>query len=76
MTTVIGLQLGVLLAGAVLTETVFAFAGVGKFMADAIVQRDFPTIQGFILVIAVVYVVINMIVDLVYGLLDPRVRVS
>ncbi|SDS21370.1 ABC transporter permease [Jiangella sp. DSM 45060] len=76
VTTVIGLQLGVLLAGAVLTETVFAFAGVGKFMADAIVQRDFPTIQGFILVIAVVYVVINMIVDLVYGLLDPRVRVS
>jgi peptide/nickel transport system permease protein len=76
VTTVIGLQLGVLLAGAVLTETVFAFAGVGKFMADGIVQRDFPTIQGFILVIAVVYVVINMIVDLVYGLLDPRVRVS
>jgi peptide/nickel transport system permease protein len=76
VTTVIGLQLGVLLAGAVLTETVFAFAGVGKFMADGIVQRDFPTIQGFILVIAVIYVVINMIVDLVYGLLDPRVRVS
>lgn len=76
VTTVIGLQLGVLLAGAVLTETVFAFSGVGKFMADGIVQRDFPTIQGFILVIAVVYVVINMIVDLTYGLLDPRVRVS
>lgn len=76
VTTVIGLQLGVLLAGAVLTETVFAFAGVGKFMADGIVQRDFPTIQGFILVIAVIYVVVNMIVDLAYGLLDPRVRVS
>ncbi|BCJ70033.1 ABC transporter permease [Polymorphospora rubra] len=76
VTTVIGLQLGVLLAGAVLTETVFAFAGVGKFMADGIVERDFPTIQGFILVIAVIYVVVNMIVDLIYGLLDPRVRVS
>ena len=76
VTTVIGLQMGVLLAGAVLTETVFAFAGVGKFMADGIVQRDFPTIQGFILVIAVSYVLINMIVDIIYGLLDPRVRVS
>jgi peptide/nickel transport system permease protein len=76
VTTVIGLQLGVLMAGAVLTEKVFAFAGVGQFMADGIVQRDFPTIQGFILVIAVMYVVINMIVDLVYGLLDPRVRVT
>lgn len=76
VTTVIGLQMGALFAGAVLTETVFAFPGVGRFLADGIIQRDFATIQGFILVIAVFYVVVNMIVDIVYGLIDPRVRVS
>ena len=76
MTTVIGLQLGALLAGAVLTESVFAFSGVGKFLADGIVKRDFPTIQGFILAIAVSYVLINLLVDIIYGLLDPRVRLS
>ena len=73
--TVIGLQAGLLLSGAVLTETVFAWQGVGQFLAEAISQRDYPALQGFILVIAAVYVVVNLLVDVSYGLLDPRVRV-
>lgn len=76
VTTVVGLQLGLLLSGAVLTETVFAISGVGKFVADAALVRDYPTIQGFVLVIAVSYVVVNLVVDLCYGLIDPRVRVK
>lgn len=73
--TIVGLQLGLLLSGAILTETVFAFNGVGKFVADAIRFRDYSVIQGFILVFAVVYVVVNLLVDIAYGLIDPRVRV-
>lgn len=74
--TVIGLQTGLLLAGAVLTETVFAFPGVGSFLVDAIFQRDYAVIQGFILVIAVVVILVNLVVDIAYGLIDPRIRVS
>ncbi|MDP9392883.1 MAG: ABC transporter permease [Actinomycetota bacterium] len=74
--TTIGLQMGLLLAGAVLTETVFAFNGVGLFLRDAIFQLDYPVLQGFILFIAVIYAVINLVVDISYGILDPRVRVS
>jgi len=73
--TIIGLQLGLLLSGAILTETVFVFNGVGKFVADAIRFRDYSVIQGFILVFAVIYVVVNLLVDIAYGLVDPRVRV-
>jgi peptide/nickel transport system permease protein len=73
--TVIGLQAGLLLSGAVLTETVFAWQGVGQFLAEAISQRDYPALQGFILVIAAVYVLVNLLVDVSYGLLDPRLRV-
>jgi peptide/nickel transport system permease protein len=73
--TIIGLQLGLLLSGAILTETVFAFPGVGSFVADAIRFRDYSVIQGFILVFAVLYVLVNLLVDLAYGLIDPRVRV-
>ena len=62
-------------SGAILTETVFAFNGVGKFVADAIRFRDYSVIQGFILVFAVIYVLVNLLVDIVYGLIDPRVRV-
>jgi peptide/nickel transport system permease protein len=76
VSTVIGLQLGLLMSGAVLTEKVFAFSGVGRFMADAISVRDYATIQGFILVIAIIYVVVNLVVDISYGLIDPRVRVK
>ncbi len=72
--TVIGLQTGLLLSGAVLTETVFAFGGIGSFMAQAVFTRDFPVIQGGILFLAVVFVLVNLLVDLSYGVLDPRVR--
>ncbi|GAB3645959.1 ABC transporter permease [Glycomyces tarimensis] len=73
--TVIGLLLGSLFAGAVLTESVFSFGGVGSFVYQATTERDYPALMGFILVIAVSYVALNLIVDLSYGLLDPRVRV-
>jgi peptide/nickel transport system permease protein len=73
--TVIGLQAGLLFSGAILTETVFAWQGVGQFLAEAISQRDYAVLQGFILVIAAMYVVINLLVDVSYGLIDPRVRV-
>ncbi len=74
--TTIGLQAGLLLSGAVLTETVFAFNGMGEYLFDAIGQRDYPVLQGFILFIALIYALINLLVDLAYGLIDPRVRVS
>ena len=74
--TTVGLQAGLLLAGAVLTETVFAFNGMGQYLFNAIGQRDYPVLQGFILFIAVIYAVINLAVDVAYGVIDPRVRVS
>jgi peptide/nickel transport system permease protein len=72
--TVIGLQLGGLLSGAILTETTFNLAGVGRSIFEAITGRDFAVIQGFTLVIAVFYVVVNLVVDVSYSYLDPRVR--
>ena len=72
--TIIGLQLGALLSGAVLTETVFNLAGVGRSLFEAISGRDYVVIQGFTLLIAISYVLINLIVDVSYGLLDPRIR--
>ncbi|OGT25036.1 MAG: peptide ABC transporter permease [Gammaproteobacteria bacterium RBG_16_66_13] len=72
--TIIGLSLGGLLGGAVLTETVFGLSGVGRILFEAITARDYPIIQAFTLVIAVGYVLINMIVDLSYTYLDPRIR--
>ncbi len=74
--TVTGLQVGLLLSGAVLTETVFAFPGVGSFLVGAITNRDYAVIQGFILVISVIVVVVNLLVDIAYGLIDPRVRAA
>ncbi len=74
--TIVGLQTGLLLSGAILTETVFAFGGMGSFMASALFSRDFPVIQGGILFLAVVFVVVNLIVDISYGFIDPRVRAS
>ena len=73
--TTIGLQLGLLLSGAILTETVFAFPGIGQEIYSSILNKDYAVLQGAILFIAVLYVVINLIVDLLYGVLDPRVRV-
>ncbi|MGZ8571791.1 MAG: ABC transporter permease [Actinomycetota bacterium] len=72
--TIIGLQLGLLLSGAVLTETVFNLAGVGRSLFEAISGRDYVVIQGFTLLIAVGYVMINLVVDISYGFLDPRIR--
>jgi peptide/nickel transport system permease protein len=72
--TVIGLQLGALFAGAVLTESTFNLAGVGRTLFEAITGRDYVVIQGFILIVAVAYVVVNLIVDISYGFLDPRIR--
>jgi peptide/nickel transport system permease protein len=75
VSTTIGLQTGLLLSGAVLTETVFAFGGVGSALREAINTRDYSILEGFILILAVVYVLVNLLVDISYGLLDPRVRV-
>ncbi len=72
--TIIGIQLGALLSGAVLTETIFNLSGVGRTLYEAITGRDYVVIQGFTLAIAVIYVVVNLLVDLSYGILDPRVR--
>lgn len=74
--TIIGLQTGLLLSGAILTETVFSFGGMGSFMADAVFSRDFPVLQGGILFLAVVFVLVNLAVDISYGFIDPRVRTS
>lgn len=72
--TVIGLNVGSLLGGAILTETIFAWPGVGRLVVDAIFARDYPVVQGVVLVIALVFVLVNLIVDLSYGYLDPRIR--
>jgi peptide/nickel transport system permease protein len=74
--TVIGLQTGLLLSGAILTETVFARPGVGTWLSEAIFNRDYPVLQGGILIVAVVFVIVNLLVDLSYGLINPRIRVS
>jgi len=72
--TVIGLQMGYLLGGAVLTETVFAWPGIGALMVKAIFSRDFPMVQGAVLAVALVFALVNLAVDLLYGVLDPRIR--
>lgn len=74
--TIIGLQLGVIFSGAILTETIFSLSGVGRTMFEAITARDFPIIQGFTVVIATAFIVVNLIVDLSYGILDPRIRLE
>jgi peptide/nickel transport system permease protein len=72
--TVIGLQAGVLLSGAVLTETVFGRVGVGRYIVMAITSRDYPVVQATVLVVAFFVVVINLLTDLIYAALDPRIR--
>ena len=74
--TIIGLQMGLLLGGAVLTETVFNLAGVGRALFDAITGRDYAIVQGFTVIIAAGYVMVNLLVDLSYAYLDPRIRVE
>jgi ABC-type dipeptide/oligopeptide/nickel transport system permease component len=74
--TVMGIQLGQLLSGAVIVEVVFAWPGLGRLLVDAITSRDFPVVQAVILFVAVVMVLLNLIVDLLYGVLDPRIRLE
>ena len=74
--TIIGLQLGIVFSGAILTETIFSLSGVGRSLFEAITARDFPIIQGFTVVIAVGYIVVNLVVDLSYAFLDPRIRLD
>jgi len=76
LVTVIGLQLGVIFSGAILTETIFSLAGVGRSLYEAITARDYPIIQGFTVVIAIGYILLNLLVDLSYGFLDPRIRIE
>lgn len=74
--TIVGLQFGSLMAGAVIVETVFARPGLGSLVVNAIQARDYPVIQGSVLVIATFYVLINLVVDILYGMINPRIRVS
>ncbi len=72
--TTIGLQVGVMLAGAILTESIFSWPGIGKWMVDSVSRRDYPVIQGGLLIIAAMVMLVNLLVDLLYGLINPRIR--
>jgi peptide/nickel transport system permease protein len=74
--TVIGLQVGILLSGAILTETIFAWPGIGRWIYESILNRDYPVVQGMTLIIAVIFVAVNLLVDLLYAVVDPRIRVG
>lgn len=76
VSTIIGLQTGLLLSGAVLTETVFAFPGMGSWLRDAIFNSDYPVLQGGILFLAIIFVLVNLLVDLSYAIINPRIRYS
>ena len=74
MVTIIGIGLAGLVSGLVVTEAVFAIPGVGRLIVDAVLRRDYPVIQGVVLMVTFVYVLINLAVDIIYGYLDPRIR--
>nr|MBA2453631.1 ABC transporter permease [Chloroflexia bacterium] len=74
--TILGLEFGTLLGGAIITETVFSWPGVGRLIITAINQRDFPLVVGAVTIIATLFVFLNLVVDLLYGVIDPRVRYS
>ena len=74
VSTVIGLQFGGLLGGALLTETVFSWPGIGKYAVDSVLKSDFPVVQGVVLLVAVIFVFMNLIVDIIYAYLDPRIK--
>jgi peptide/nickel transport system permease protein len=74
--TIVGLQLGALISGAVVTEQLFVLPGFGKLTIDAVFTRDYPMIQGVVLVTATAYILINLVVDLMYSVIDPRIRVG
>jgi peptide/nickel transport system permease protein len=72
--TVIGIGIGILIGGVVVTESVYAIPGLGRLTVDAVLARDFPTIQGVILFFSVIYILVNLLIDLLYVFLDPRIR--
>jgi peptide/nickel transport system permease protein len=72
--TIIGIGIGLLISGAVVTETVFAIPGIGRLTVDAILRRDYPIIQGVILIFSATYVIVNLLIDLSYIFFDPRIR--
>jgi dipeptide transport system permease protein len=72
--TVIGLQVGTLLAGAILTETIFSWPGLGRWLIEALQRRDYPVVQGGVLLVAILIIVVNLLVDLLYGVVNPRIR--
>ena len=74
MVTVIGLMVGTLLAGAILTETIFGWPGIGKWMVDSIYRRDYPIVQGGLMMICVIVMIVNLTIDVLYGLINPKIR--
>jgi peptide/nickel transport system permease protein len=74
--TLVGLQIGAILGGAVIVETVFSWPGIGRLTVEAIQSRDYPLVQGCVLLIATIYVLVNLLTDVVYGLIDPRIRLA
>ena len=74
MITTIGLQVGVLMTGAILTETIFSWPGIGKWMIDSVGKRDYAVVQGGLLLIASVIMIVNLAVDVLYGFINPRIR--
>jgi peptide/nickel transport system permease protein len=74
--TIVGLQLGTLLSGAVLTETIYSWPGIGKWLFDSIVARDYPIVQSVTLIVSLIYIIVNFAVDILYALVDPRIRVA
>ncbi|MBS1182691.1 MAG: dppB 3 [Proteobacteria bacterium] len=72
--TTIGLQVGTLMAGAILTETIFSWPGIGKWMVDSIFRRDYPAVQGGLVLIALIVMAVNLVVDMLYGLVNPKIR--
>ena len=74
--TMIGIDFGYLLGGAVVTESIFAWPGIGKYAMDAISQNDFPAVQGAVLILSIMFMIVNLVVDLLYGILDPRVSIE
>ncbi len=76
VTTVVGLQLGILISGAVVTESIFVLPGFGRLTLDAVFTRDYPLIQGVVLITAAAYIALNLVVDMLYSVIDPRIRVG
>ena len=74
MVTVIGLQVGTLMAGAVLTETIFSWPGVGKWLIESISRRDYPALQGGVMLVSTLVILVNLGVDVLYGVINPRIR--